>query len=208
VSVLAARAGAQLLTSPDYPHRLLMLLEAVALNIKIGFVLGSFFDKYIVIKYLRQDGAISFFMLVTLSRRPVLSVASSNPGEKAALGFVPDFSPRACHPGYDPNFSYAGKTLNSEDCNPPRDVEAEKARPTRLRVRSISFLPSSRVLSARMSDGCEGRVSPLLGSLLMVKIGAPPDSGSKLTGPIWLPARMHDHNLFPVLAVPQIKSLT
>jgi hypothetical protein len=71
-----------------------MLLEAVALNIKIGFVLGSFFDKCIFIIHLRQHGAISFFMLVTLSRHPLLFVASSNPGEKVALGFVPRIFPR------------------------------------------------------------------------------------------------------------------
>jgi hypothetical protein len=50
-----------------------MLLEAMVVILKIrnGFVLGSFFCKPCVYNGLREYGAISFFVLIALSR-PVL----------------------------------------------------------------------------------------------------------------------------------------
>jgi hypothetical protein len=43
------------------PDRFLMLLEAVVLKIRNGFVLGSFFDKSYDFNMLLEYGAISFF---------------------------------------------------------------------------------------------------------------------------------------------------
>jgi hypothetical protein len=74
LAVLAVRARAWRSPTPDYPDRFLMLRGAVIviLNIRNGFVLGSFFVKLCVYNSLQENGAISFFVLIALSRRSCL----------------------------------------------------------------------------------------------------------------------------------------
>jgi hypothetical protein len=75
LAVLAVRARAWRSPTPDYPDRFLMLLGAVIviLNIRNGFVLGSFFVKLCVSNGLQENGAIFFLCSSLFPAGPVCS---------------------------------------------------------------------------------------------------------------------------------------